>query len=259
MNKKTILLFLLLLGFFNAAFSQESVDKKNEIGVTEHLGKYIPLDLKFVRETGDSVTLKQIVNKPTIVVFVYFDCTSLCIPLMQGVCEVVKQTDLKLGQDYQIVTISLDPKDTPDKAVRSKASITQSLTKEQKDGWIYLTSNDTIIQKMIHRVGYNIKEVGMEFIHPAAIVVVSPKGKITRYLYGMTYLPFDIKMAISEANKELPRPTIQKLLLYCFSYDPDGKRYTLEVTRITGTIIVFILIIFFIVLIVKRKKKKNDK
>lgn len=259
MNKKTILLFLLLLGFFNAVFSQESVDKKNEIGVTEHLGKNIPLDLKFVRETGDSVTLKQIVNKPTIVIFVYFDCTSLCIPLMQGVCEVVKQTDLKLGKDYQIVTISLDPKDTPDKALRSKASITQSLTKEQKDGWIYLTSSDTIIHKMIHSVGYNIKEVGMEFIHPAAIVVVSPKGKITRYLYGMTYLPFDIKMAISEANKELPRPTIQKLLLYCFSYDPDGKRYTLEVTRITGTIIVFILIIFFIVLIVKRKKKKNDK
>ncbi|NWJ50977.1 MAG: SCO family protein [Bacteroidetes bacterium] len=258
MNKKIVTLFL-LIGFFNFCFAQETIDKKNEIGVTEHLGKNIPLDLKFARETGDSVTLKQIVNKPTIVIFVYFDCTSLCIPLMQGVCQVVKQTDLKLGKDYQIVTISLDPADTPDKAFRSKASITQSLSKEQKDGWIYLTSSDSTIQKMIHSVGYNIKAVGMEFIHPAAIVIVSPKGKITRYLYGMTYLPFDIKMAISEANKELSRPTIQKILLYCFSYDPDGKRYTLEVTRVAGTIIVFILIIFFIVLIVKRKKNKNGK
>jgi protein SCO1/2 len=258
MNKKIIAL-LLLLGFFHICLAQENIDNKKEIGVTEHLGKSIPLDLKFARETGDSVTLKQIVNKPTIVLFVYFDCTSLCIPLMQGVCEVVKQTDLKLGKDYQIVTISLDPKDTPDKALRSKASITHSLSAEQKKGWIYLTSNDTTVHQMIRSVGYNIKEIGMEFIHPAAIVIVSPKGKITRYLYGMTYLPFDIKMAISEANKELPRPTIQKILLYCFSYDPDGKRYTLEVTRITGTLIVFILIIFFIVLIVKRKRKTNGK
>ncbi len=258
MNKKTVILFL-LLGFFNFCFAQAPIDKKNEIGVTEHLGKNIPLDLKFARETGDSVTLRQIVNKPTIVMFVYFDCTSLCIPLMQGVCEVVKQTDLKLGKDYQILTISLDPADTPDKAIRSKASITQSLSKEQKNGWIYLTSSDSTIQRMIHSVGYNIKEVGMVFIHPAAIVIVSPKGKIPRYLYGMTYLPFDIKMAISEANKELSRPTIQKILLYCFSYDPDGKRYTLQVTRITGTIIVFILIIFIIVLFFKRKRKKNGK
>jgi protein SCO1/2 len=95
----------------------------------------------------------------------------------------------------------------------------------------------------------------MEFIHPAAIVVVSPKGMVTRYLYGLTFLPFDVKMAVAEASKGIARPTIQKLLLLCFTYDPEGKRYALEVTRLSGIIIGFLILSFLTILIVKRRRK----
>lgn len=251
---KSIFILAVLCLFSLNLNAQSDLSTKNEVGVNEQLGKYIPLNLKFARETGDSVELGQLVNKPTIFLFVYFDCTELCIPLMEGVSDAIKRTDLQLGKDYQVITISLDPRDTPAKAKQSKETFTKSFTTEQASGWTFLTTDSATVFKMIHSVGYNIKAVGMEFIHPAAIVVVSPKGMVTRYLYGLTFLPFDFKMSISEASKELPRPTIQKLLLYCYSYDPAGKRYALEITKLSGIMIGFFILLFLTVLIVKRKR-----
>ena len=254
MTKSLFILTFFIFLSFNLNAQNDSITK-NDVGVYERLGKYIPLNLKFARETGDTVTLSQLVNKPTILLFVYFDCTQLCIPLMHGVSEVIGKTDLRLGKDYQVITISLDPKDTPEKAKRSKANFTKGFTPEQSSGWTFLTTDSATVYKMIHSVGYNIKAVGMEFIHPAAIVVVSPKGMVTRYLYGLTFLPFDVKMAVAEASKGIARPTIQKLLLLCFTYDPEGKRYALEVTRLSGIIIGFLILSFLTILIVKRRRK----
>ena len=254
MTKSVLTLVISLILSLNLNAQQDSINR-NDVGVNEQLGKYIPLNLKFARETGDSVVLSQLVNKPTIFLFVYFDCTELCIPLMSGVSDVIRKTDLRLGKDYQVITISLDPRDTPAKAKISKANFTKSFTAEQASGWTFLTTDSATVFKMIHSVGYNIKAVGMEFIHPAAIVVVSPKGMVTRYLYGLTFLPFDVKMSIAEASKGIARPTIQKLLLLCFSYDPAGKRYALEVTKLSGIIIGFLLLSFLAVLIFKRRRK----
>ncbi|MDP4292441.1 MAG: SCO family protein, partial [Bacteroidota bacterium] len=253
---KTLLILVIFVSFFssNLNAAQDSISG-NEAGVTERLGKFIPLNLKFARETGDSVMLGQLIDKPTIFMFVYFDCTELCIPLMGGVSDVIKKTDLRLGKDYQVITISIDPNDTPEKAKRSKATFTRTFTPDQAKGWTFLTADSVTVFKMIRSVGYNIKQVGLQYVHPAAIVVVSPKGMVTRYLYGLSFLPFDIKMAVAEASKGIARPTIQKLLLYCFSYDPAGKRYTLEVTKLSGIIIVFIIMLFGIILIVKKRRK----
>lgn len=255
MKTKQIFFLAMLCFFASPLKAQPGSLQTNEVGVNERLGQYIPLDLKFVKETGDSVVLGQLVNKPTVFLFVYFDCTELCIPLMEGVSDVIKKTDLRLGKDYQVITISLDPRDTPEKAKQSKAVFTKTFTTEQAKGWTFLTTDSATVFKMIHSVGYNIKTIGLEFVHPAAIVVVSPKGKITRYLYGLTFLPFDLKMSIAEASKGLPRPTIQKLLLYCYSYDPAGKRYALEVTKLAGIIIVFFILLLLIILIFKRKRR----
>ena len=256
MKKSVLLIIILFFLSLNLKAQQDSL-YQNEVGVNEKLGQYIPLDLKFARETGDSIQLRQLVNKPTIFLFVYFDCTQLCIPLMQGVSDVIRKMDLQLGKDYQVITISLDPRDTPAKAKLSKATFTKSFTKEQDEGWTFLTTDSATVFKMIHSVGYNIKSVGMEFIHPAAIVVVSPKGMVTRYLYGLTYLPFDVKMALTEASQGIARPTIQKILLLCFAYDPVGKRYALEVTKVSGILIGFVLLLFLSVLILKRKRVRK--
>ncbi len=107
-------------------------------------------------------------------------------------------------------------------------------------------------------MGFKFKQQGVDYIHPGVITIVSPKGKITRYLYGVRFLPFDVKMAIIEAGKEQSRPTINRLLQFCFSYDPEGRRYTLAVTKISATIIIFLALVLFITLLIRSKKKATN-
>jgi len=241
--------------FLLRGFAQEP--DTTEVGITEHLGKKIPYDMKFVNDKFDTVTLKQLVNKPTIFSFVYFDCPGLCSPLLEGVGDVINKSDLVLGKDYQVITISFNFRDTPEKAKKKKEKFTKRYSKDKSDGWIFLTADSATIFKTTSAFGYRIKAQGLDFIHPSAIVVVSPEGMITRYLYGISFLPFDVKMAIIEANKEQARPTIQKVLLFCFGYDAEGKRYALEVTKIAGTVIIFFAVILLVTLIVRSRKKKT--
>jgi protein SCO1/2 len=141
--KKLLVIFLFISIFFRA-FSQEMVksnliNKDIEIGIIEKLGNTIPMDLWFLNESSDTVTLGQLVNKPTILFFVYFDCPNLCSPLMDGVADVVSKTDLLLGTDYEIITISFNTKDTPEKAREKKVNFVQKISKENQKHWIYLT------------------------------------------------------------------------------------------------------------------------
>jgi len=256
MKKKFVFTFIL---FFTLTVSSRAQSTKSpEVGILEHLGSTIPLDLKFINDKFDTVTLKQLINKPTILSFVYFDCPGLCSPLLEGVGDVISKTDLKLGKDYQVITISFNYRDTPQKAKEKKKRFTDRYSKDKSDGWIFLTTDSATIFKITDAVGFKAKAVGLDFVHPSAIMAISPNGMITRYLYGITYLPLDFKMAIYEANKEQPRPTIQKVLLMCFSYDPQGKRYALDVLKITGILIVFFILVFVLVYLIKPKRNKQQ-
>lgn len=226
-----------------------------EIGIVERLGDTIPTDVWFINEKNDTVTLGQLIDKPTILFFVYFDCPNLCSPLMDGVAEMVSKLDLNLGTDYQIITISFNTKDTPEKAREKKVNFVQKISKENQKYWIYLTGSQENINKITEAIGYKYKAQGLDFAHASAIMVLSPKGKITRYLYGLTFLPFDVKMAIIEAQKGIARPTINRILEYCFAYNPGSKTYTIQITRIIGTLTIFIALIVFITLLIKRRKK----
>lgn len=225
-----------------------------EIGIVEKLGDTIPMNLWFLNENSDTVTLGQLINKPTILFFVYFDCPNLCSPLMDGVADVISKVDLALGTDYQIITISFNTKDTPEKAREKKVNFVQKISKENQKYWIYLTGEQENISAVTAAAGYKYKPQGLDFAHPSAIMVLSPEGKITRYLYGLTYLPFDVKMAIIEAQKGIARPTINKVLEYCFAYNPGSKTYTLQITRIIGSMTLIIALIVFIMLMIRRKK-----
>jgi protein SCO1/2 len=229
--------------------------KTVEIGIVEQLGDTIPMNLWFLNETSDTVTLGQLINKPTILFFVYFDCPNLCSPLMDGVADVVSKLDLVLGKDFQIITISFNTKDTPEKAREKKVNFVQKISKENQKYWFYLTGVQEQINNITEAVGYKYKAQGLDFAHASAILVLSPQGKITRYLYGLTFLPFDVKMAIVEAQQGISRPTINKILDYCFAYNPGSKTYTIQITRIIGTITLFIAAIVFITLILKRRGK----
>ena len=251
--KKILFLGLILLNFSFAYCQYDS----SEVGINEKLGQKILNDLKFVNENSDTITLGLLIDKPTVFSFVYFDCPGLCSPLLEGIGDVISKTDLQLGKDYQVITISFNFRDTPEKAKKKKETFVKRYAKGNSDGWIFLTTDSATIFKTVNSFGYKIKAVGMDFVHPSAIVMVSPEGLITRYLYGVSFLPFDVKMAITEAQKEQVRPTIQRVLLYCFSYDPEGKRYAFEVTKVSATIIIFIVVMIFIRLLIKSKKKKS--
>jgi protein SCO1/2 len=254
----TVLLFLSTFGLLSAQeiVKADLIKPEVEIGIVERLGDTIPMNLWFLNETSDTVTLGQLINKPTILFFVYFDCPNLCSPLMDGVAEVVSKLDLVLGKDYQIITISFNTKDTPEKAREKKVNFVQKISKDNQKYWIYLTGIQKNIDQITEAIGFRYKAQGLDFAHASAIMVLSPSGKITRYLYGLTFLPFDVKMAIVEAQKGLARPTINKVLEYCFAYNPGSKTYTIQITRIIGSITLLIAAIVFITLLLKRRKKK---
>ncbi|MEI8086347.1 MAG: SCO family protein [Paludibacter sp.] len=256
MKNKFLIAFIIV--FTLIVKTQAQVDQSTEVGVIEHLGKTIPLDLKFVNEKFDTVTLKQLINKPTILSFVYFDCPGLCSPLLEGVGGVIKKSDLKLGEDYQVITISFNFRDTPEKAKIKKDKFVDKYTKGKGEGWIFLTTDSATIFKITDATGFKTKAVGLDFVHPSAIIAVSPEGMITRYLYGITFLPIDFKMAITEANNNQPRTSIQKIMMICYTYDPENKRFGLDVTKILGSLIIFFLLVFIVVYLIKPKKKKQN-
>ncbi len=256
------LFILIFLAIQCSLFAQQNMNfstDTSEVGVIEHLGTTIPLDLHFVNDTGGTVTLAQLVNKPTVFSFVYFDCPGICSPLLNGVSEVIEKADMELGKDYQVITISFNTNDSPEKALVKKENFLKKHSKAHAGNWIYLTGDSANIYKATDAFGFKFRRVGVDYIHPACIMVTSPKGKITRYLYGVTFLPFDFKMALVEAQKGLARPTINKVLEYCFTYDPVGRRYAVDVLKVSATIIIFFIVVFVGVLFIKSRKSKNER
>jgi protein SCO1/2 len=254
----TILLILAPLpGLF--AQDQKISEELIEVGIIEKLEEIVPLDLTFLNEQNDTVSLGELINKPTILSFVYFDCPGLCSPLLDGIAEIVDKLDMDLGEDYQIITISFNTEDTPEKAGIKKNNFVQKIGEENRKHWIYLTGEQDNIMEITKAVGFKYKPQGLDFAHPSAIIMLSPEGKITRYLYGIDFLPFDVKMALIEAQQGIARPTINKILEYCFAYDPNGRTYTLQVTRIVGGIMLFLLAVVLISLVIAGRKKLSKK
>ncbi len=253
----SILLVFIVITSNAQRYYSETADSSVEVGIVEHLGKTIPLDLTFKNENDSLVHLGDLITKPTIFTFVYFDCPGICSPLLDGVSDVVEKMDLKFGVDYQIITISFNYMDSPEKAREKKKNFLRKHTQANSGSWMYLTGDSVNIYRAVNAVGFKFKRAGYDYIHAAAIMVVSPKGKITRYLYGITFLPFDLKMAIIESQKGLDRPTSSRILQLCYAYDPAGKRYVLDVMKISATLILFILFLFALTLFIRNRIKKN--
>ena len=249
-----ILACSLVFGGFHA-LAQDPADTL-EVGIVEHLDKTIPDGLSFRDENNKPVILKEIIKRPTILALIYFDCPGICPQLLAGISFVVKRMDMQLGKDYQIVAVSFNPLDTPDRALDKKNSFIDRKSRHLGQYWNYLTGDSANIYALTHAVGFKFIHAGNDFIHPTCIIILSPDGKITRYLYGTSYLPFDVKMALIEAQKGISRPTINRILDFCFTYDPAGRRYSLAITKVSATIIIFISVIFFISLLIRSSRRK---
>lgn len=242
-----------------------SNQKKIEIGVDEQLGKTIPLEETFKDENGNTVILKDLFKKPTVLAFVYYNCPGICSPLMMELANTINKSDLVLGVDYNVVVISMDELETPKDALERKQVFFKVLDKNvPPESWKFLTGDSATIKKVADASGFYFKRKGKDFLHSGAFIFVDNKGKICRYLFpgfsersGFGILPFDFKMAVLETSEGKVTPTISKVLQLCFRYDPEGKTYVLSFTRIFGAIILIFAGIFIVYL--RFKPKKNIK
>ncbi|MBM4346520.1 MAG: SCO family protein, partial [Deltaproteobacteria bacterium] len=239
-----ISLFLGLLFLFSLLFPQPTlyshVDHPKEekgIGIDEKLGQVIPLDLTFRDETDHPVPLKKLIGHPTILALVYYSCPDVCSFLLHNLAGTLTQLLAEPGKEYGVVAVSFDETEKPELA-REKKKLYLSMIEKPfpEDAWSFLTGDQENIQKLADSVGFRFKREGKAFQHPVALIVLSPNGKITRYLYGMEFLPFDLKMAILEASEGRVGPTISKVLRFCFSYDPKGRKYVFNTLKVTGIV-----------------------
>jgi protein SCO1 len=261
-HSKLFFVLLLVLIFIPSRSQTALFDKQMQVGFDEKQGQYADLNIRLVNESGDTVRLKDIINKPTILNLVYFECPGTCSPLMWGVSKFIDDVDLQPGKDYQVITISFDPSEKIDLGIKKKASYISTMkNKEAAGGWLFFVSDSANIAKLTKSVGFDYEKVNNQFVHPTGLIALGSDGKIIRYLRGIEFLPFDIKITMVEAAEGKTGPSINRLLAICYSYDDQGNKFVFNVTRVSAIVISFFVLLIFLVLALSRVnfKKKLSK
>jgi protein SCO1/2 len=252
---------LVLTGIFSTTpVSGQTKDTK--VGVDERLGNKLPLELEFQTSEGDTVKLKELTDTPFLLALVYYECPGICSPLLTALASSVENIQLKPKEDFKVISVSIDPRETPAVAREWKKEYFTGMRGEfPEDAWIFLTSDSKEkIDKLASSAGfrYSINE-DSTYLHPGVVTSISPKGKISRYIFydGKAFNPFDLKMALLEAESGKTNPAITKALKLCYSYDPSGRGYSLNFTRIFGVLMLLGVGVFVVIISVKKTKKKN--
>lgn len=258
MNRFKVLITVFLFLLAVRSYSQTSLyDQQMQIGFDEKQGQYAAMDVKIVNESGDTVKLKDIITKPTILNLVYFNCPGTCSPLMWGVAKFIDTLDLKLGEDYDVLTISFDPNERINLGLKKKNSYVSTMKrKKMAENWQFFVTDSANIAKLTESVGFNYRWINNQYVHPTGLIALAPDGKIVRYLRGIEFLPFDIKITMVEAADGKIGPSINRLLAVCYSYDDEGNKFVFNVTRVSAIVISFIAILFFLYLAFTRIKLK---
>ncbi len=214
------------------------------VDVQEHLESPVPAALSFVDDRGESVLYDEIVkgDLPTILTMNYSDCPMLCSLQLNALMASIKQLDLTLGEDYRIVTVSLNPDENPKQARDTKAKYMAQYGRPEApdDGWRFLTGSENNIRAVARALGisYNYNEKRDEYVHPAAFLIATPGGVISRYIYGLEYHPKTVRLSLIEASEGKIGSSIDRLVLYCFHYDATEGRYApvaMNIMRVSGS------------------------
>lgn len=233
-------------------------DRQMQIGFEEKQGQYIATDTRLVNEAGDTVSLKDVLNKPTILSLVYFECPGTCSPLMWGISKFIDAVDLQPGKDYDVFTISFDPTEKIDLGVNKKASYVATMKKkEYAVNWRFFVSDSMNLAKLTNSVGFRYQKINGQYVHPTGLIALAADGKIIRYMRGIDFLPFDIKITMVEASEGKVGPPINRLLAVCYSYDTTGNQYVFNVTRVSAIVILFIVLLIFSYLALSRVNIKK--
>lgn len=230
-----------------------------DVGVDEKLGQIIPADIEFFDENSIPLTLGNFINRPTLILPVFYHCPNTCSLLLSNLAKALNSVTFTPGDDYRVLAFSFDGEESPEKAKSAKKNYLGLLRKDfPASEWRFLTGTPENIDSLTRAMGFNFKKLGSHnFVHPNVLVCVAPDRKIIRYLYGPDFLPFDISMAIAEAEKGTPGISIKKIVSLCFAYDPKGQTYVFKTFRISGIIIISLLAGFIIFLVRKKPKDRG--
>jgi protein SCO1 len=228
----------------------------DHVGIDQRLGERVPLDLQFRDETGATVKLADYFRsgRPVILNLVYYQCPMLCGEVLQGLTAMNKIIGFMPGKEFEIVTVSIDPRETPELAAAKKQTFLERLGRPGAEkGWHFLVGKQPEIDALTKAVGwqYQYDPKTDQFAHAAGIMLITPEGKIAQYYYGVEYSARDMRLGIVEASKNRIGSLADQVLLYCYHYDPRTGKYGVVVTnmvRLGGALTVLILGGFLIVL-----------
>lgn len=233
------------------------------VGIEEHLGRQVDLNLQFTAESGYPVALSEFFQKkrPVILDLIYYQCPNLCTLVLNGQTQAMREIlPWTPGNEYEVVTISIDPQESFDLARKKKAIYTSSFD-HPAPGWHFLCDRDGNAKKLAEMVGYKYRwdERTQQFAHAAGIMILTPEGKVARYLYGASFHPRDMRFALAEASENRTTMAVQKILLYCYHYDPQAGGYVLFATNIMriGGVLTVLLIAFFVWRMVQAERRKS--
>jgi protein SCO1/2 len=233
-----------------------------QVSLEQRLNQQVPLDLAFRDEAGRAVTLGQYFGKrPVILSLAYYRCPMLCSQVQDGLAGVLRVLDFKPGQDFEVVTVSFDPHDTPQTAADEKQKVLARYPRPgAEQGWHFLTGDPASITALTKAVGFGyayIPQTG-QFAHASGIMVLTPEGKLAQYFYGVEYPARDLRLALVQSSQNKIGNVVDQVLLYCYHYDPNTGRYgalTMRILRV-GALLTLLLLGTFVGLMIRSEHRR---
>jgi protein SCO1 len=232
-----------------------------DVGYDQMLGAQVPLDIQLKDETGRSVKLGDYLGqRPAVLALVYYECPMLCTLTLNGLASAMNLISFDAGREYQVITVSFDPRETPALATaKKKVYLARYKRPGAAQGWHFLTGDAEQIKRLTQAVGFRYvwDAETKQFAHPAGVVTLTPEGKISHYLFGVEYAPKDLRLALVEASEHRVGSAVDAVLLYCYHYDPVTGKYGLVVMRVVraGGALTLAALASFILIMWRRDKK----
>ena len=230
----------------------------NDVRIEQKLDQQLPLDLVFRDESGQQVKLGQYFGKkPVVLAFVYYDCPMLCTQVLNGMVTSFRVLPFQLGNEFDVVTVSFDPRETSTLAAAKKKVYVNYLPEKMRananNGWHFLTGDQANITQLTDAAGFHYRwdEDTKQFAHASAIMVTTPQGKLSRYFYGIEYAPRDLRLGLIESSANKIGSPVDQLLLYCYHYDPATGKYgaaVMRVMRVAGVLTIIGIVAMLLLL-----------
>jgi protein SCO1 len=250
------------MGFTSGIVASNVPPQFKDVTFAQRLGQKLPLDVRFTDEAGRSVVLGDYFgSRPVVLAFVYYQCPMLCTQVMNGISSALKVLPFTPGDDFDIVLVSFDPRDTPEAAnAKKRAHLDHWAARETSNGWHFLTGSEASIRQVTSAAGFTYQwdAETNQFAHVSGLLVATHDGTLARYFYGVEYSPRDLRLALIDSSNGKIGSVVDELLLYCFQYDPSHGRYGavfMNIMRL-GSVLTVCFIVGFI-LVMRRREMRS--